>query len=87
MIPGGLAKSLGEGAMLTAKGKAPRRPSDINVDAVPRGRTMDVTFTFPRTEPLAMQDQEVEFSMSLGHLKAKAKFRLKDMMYRDGLAL
>lgn len=44
-------------------------------------------FYFSRLEPLKMSNKEITFSTKLGPLEIKAKFPLKDMMYRGKLAL
>jgi hypothetical protein len=45
-------------------------------------------FTFARSgNPIAAQDKEVTFITHLGRATLKAKFPLKEMMYKDQLAL
>ena len=45
-------------------------------------------FVFPYgSQPIQASDKEVVFHIGLGHMELKAKFALKDMMYRGELAL
>jgi hypothetical protein len=45
-------------------------------------------FMFPRTDPLTLDDREVEFITKLGSVtEIKRKFRLRDMQVGDRLAL
>jgi len=37
--------------------------------------------------PLSVENHEVEFSSMIGHLALRAKFHLREMIFRDGLAL
>ena len=76
---------------LSAKGKPALRP--IRVDAnfgttsATGGRLMDVYFTFPRTEPFAATDKDVELSTTVDSLSVRCVFHLKDMMFGGNLAL
>jgi hypothetical protein len=42
---------------------------------------------FPRTDPITLDDREVEFEMKLDQLSIKKKFKLKDLVYGGKLAL
>jgi hypothetical protein len=73
-------------ASLEIKGKDPILPSRVEkVDDVdgPMWR-----FSFPRAgNPISPEDKEVTFAMRLGRVSLKAKFPLKEMTYKDQLAL
>ena len=53
----------------------------------PRTETVDVLLTFPRTQPVTLDDKEVELLLKLGPLEAKKKFTLKQMVYNGKLEL
>ncbi len=36
---------------------------------------------FPRTDPIRLEDKEVEFQLEWGRVKIKSKFKLKKMVY------
>ena len=42
---------------------------------------------FPRTDPITLEDSDVEFDVKLGPLEIKKKFKLKDMLFAVKLAL
>jgi hypothetical protein len=42
---------------------------------------------FPRTDPITLEDNDVEFDVKLGPLEIKKKFKLKDMLFAGKLAL
>jgi hypothetical protein len=71
---------------LERKGKDPIIPTKAEM-------TMEVDgpvwrFTFPRTgNVIAPEDKDVTFVMHLGRMSLKAKFPLKEMMYKNQLAL
>ena len=46
-----------------------------------------LVFYFPRTDPITLEDKEVEFQLEFGHLKIKRKFKLKKMVYNGNLEL
>jgi hypothetical protein len=52
-----------------------------------RTQTVDMFLVFPRTEPLTVEDKEVEVVAQLGQLEARKKFNLKDMVYKGKLEL
>jgi len=75
---------LKQGVTLTVKGKPPQT-ADVVMST---NNNATVFFGFPKNV-LALQpaDKEVEFIIKLGGLTAKVKFNLKDMMYREELAI
>lgn len=42
---------------------------------------------FPRNEPIAVEDGDVEFTAKFGSMEIKKKFKLKDMLFDGSLAL
>ena len=58
-----------------------------DLDFQPRGRTTDVLFLFARTNPILVEDTEVEVILKLGTFEARRKFNLKDMVYNGKLEL
>jgi hypothetical protein len=46
-----------------------------------------IRFYFPRLDPITLANKEIAFSTKMGPLEMKAKFPLKDMMYRGKLEL
>ncbi|MCL4402009.1 MAG: hypothetical protein M1436_05005 [Acidobacteria bacterium] len=68
---------------LEAKGKPPAQPGIVQ-----RGATAGALwFGFPRDLQLSPADKQVTFRTELGQLEVKVKFNLKEMMYRNQLAL
>jgi hypothetical protein len=65
--------------------KAPVSPR--NVDAQGRTQSVELIFSFPRTDPATLEDKEIEVSLKLGELELKRKFALKDMVYNGKLEL
>jgi hypothetical protein len=57
------------------------------MDVQRRTQTVDVIYTFPKTQPIASDDKEVEVDLRLGQIEAKKKFSLKDMVYNGKLEL
>jgi len=70
---------------LSVKGKGLLAPSEVQI--TPNNKTIDVTFSFPRTAPLSLDDKEVEFSTRIGPMAVQSKFRLKDMVVNGKLEL
>jgi hypothetical protein len=70
---------------LKAGKKAPIAPKAVDFQA--RTQTVDVFFIFPKTEPITLEDKEVELDLKLGAMEAKRKFNLKDMVYNGKLEL
>ena len=42
---------------------------------------------FPRTDPIVLEDKNVEFEMKLGPMTVRGKFKLKDMLFDGKLEL
>lgn len=57
------------------------------VEAKPVGQLLDVSFWFPRTAAVTLEDKDVEFETKIGRLKIKRKFKLKDMVFNGELSL
>jgi len=65
---------------LTAGGKPPLKPIDVQVSGGGRGAA-NVSFLFPKTNPFTVDDKEVEFSTKFDKTPIKHKFKLKDMVF------
>jgi hypothetical protein len=83
--PEALKKALMDGTSLSAKGRSPLKPAEIQIGG--DRRTMEIDMAFPRTTPFTLDDKEVDFATKLGDVALKYKFRLKDMMFNGKLEL
>jgi hypothetical protein len=73
---------------LEPKGKRPAQPSIVQKGSIGSSGAPTLLFGFPRDVlPLTAYDREVVFTTKLGAIEVKTKFNLKDMMYRNELAL
>jgi hypothetical protein len=73
---------------LEPKGKSPAQPSVVQKGAIASSGRPTLLFGFPReVVPLTADDKEVTFTTKLGGIEVKSKFNLKEMMYRNELAL
>ena len=70
---------------LKAGKKAPITPKAVDFQS--RTQSVDVLFIFPKTDPITLDDKEVELDLKLGTMEAKRKFNLKDMVYNGKLEL
>ncbi len=51
------------------------------------GATLTLVFAFPRTDPITLDDKDVEFVTTLGTIEIKKKFNLKDLVFNGELEL
>ena len=51
------------------------------------GGLLTLVFAFPRTDPIVLDDREVEFVVTIGTLEIKHKFKLKDLVVNGQLEL
>ena len=58
-----------------------------NMDVQRRTQSVDVFYTFPKTQMISADDKEVEVDLHIGPIEAKKKFNLKDMVYNGKLEL
>jgi len=89
-LPARIARQIQDSARLNtstlkAGKKAPITPKAVDFQA--RTQTVDIFFIFPKTEPITLEDKEVELDLKLGAIEAKRKFNLKDMVYNGKLEL
>src|ERR1700680_3894606 len=70
---------------LRAKGKDPITPEKVDVQNSSAGST--VLCFFPKAPPLTADDKEVTFTSRMGPMQIKVKFELKDMLYKNQLAV
>jgi hypothetical protein len=72
-------------AFLNIKGKDPIQSINFKVG---RDQANVIFFlVFPKTTPIVLEDQEVEFTLKSGPIDIKRKFKLKEMVYQDKLEL
>jgi len=72
-------------AFLRREGKPPIGAIKAGVQ-VTRGGSL-LMIAFPRTDPIALSDGDVEFDVKIGQLDFKKKFKLKEMVYKGQLTL
>ena len=80
-----MANRVAQGTVLKRKGKEPLKPAKVERMESPAGTIL--LFMFPRTDPIDMDDKEVQFESKMGNMEIKTKFALKEMMYRGKLDL
>jgi hypothetical protein len=74
------------GAQLERKGADPISPAQVQTGRIPAGPVS--YFIFPRgSQPIQASEKEVTFHLKLDRMELKAKFVLKDMMYKGELAV
>ena len=76
---------LRETTSLKRKNKDPIRPEIVKMHK--REESVTLFVSFPRTDPIALEDKNVEFEMKLGSMTLKRKFKLKDMIFDGKLEL
>ena len=72
-------------ASLKRKNKEPIRPEVVEMHNQEESVTLYVAF--PRTDPIVLEDKNVEFEMKLGPMTVRGKFKLKDMLFDGKLEL
>ena len=68
----------------------PGKKSDILLDKVElrsQEGALNLYLFFPRTEPIGLEDKNVQLDFKLGPLKFNRKFKLKDMVFEGKLEL
>jgi hypothetical protein len=71
---------------LVRKGKEPLPPEDVQFDH--ENGVSVIRFIFPRTnDPISLDDKEVSFQTQVGPAKIEQKFKVKDMAFKNKLAL
>ncbi|HLW76212.1 MAG TPA: hypothetical protein VKS01_04485 [Bryobacteraceae bacterium] len=71
-------------AELVIKGKEPIKAADFRFTGE---RIVDLVFAFPKTNPITIDDKEVEFDCKIGTTNLRQKFNLKQMMFNGKLEL
>ena len=51
------------------------------------GATLTLVFAFPRTDPITLDDKDVEFVTTIGTIEIKKKFTLKELVFNGELDL
>jgi hypothetical protein len=80
-----LRTQLLDAAQLAPKGKASIYAQDVQI--VGPGGIDGVRFLFPRNNPIAGNDKEVDFILNVRRIKVEEKFKLSDMQYEGKLAI
>ncbi len=81
-----MAEVLKGATHLERKGSDPIAPSQVQSGQIATGPIS--YFVFPRgSQPIQESDKEVTFHIKMERVEVKAKFALKDMMYKGELAL
>ena len=70
---------------LRRKGKEPILPADLQVTT--QMEKTDLYFVFPKTDPITLDDKDVEFWMKTERMEIKRKFKLKKMLFNGELSL
>ena len=70
---------------LRRKGKEPIAPADLEITT--QMEKTDLYFVFPRTDPITLDDKDVEFLMKTDRMEIKRKFKLKKMVFNGQLEL
>ena len=83
--PERMKQMMAKATSLARKGKEPLKPEDVKMATAEK--TMTVYFLFPRTEPITLEDKEVEFTTRMGPMEIKRKFKLQDMVFAGKLQL
>ena len=84
--PRNMLERLKETTFLLPKGKESVQPGVV--ERQPSAGGANLLFGFSReTLVLRPEDKEVTFTMAMGPLEVKTKFKLSDMTYREELAL
>jgi len=84
--PGTITAGLKDKTSLQRKGKDPIFPERI--ETIQNSDQEGILFTFARhPDSIALADKDVTFVTTMGPLRIKAKFTLKDMMYQGRLEL
>jgi hypothetical protein len=76
--PAQLKEALRKTVRLDRKGKESLRPDEVQVARTDDGGIV-VIFAFPKTNPITLDDKNVEFFMQLGPTEFRCKFNLSDM--------
>jgi len=63
---------------LSRKGKEPLLPEEVRAEQT-GSQSLRVLLLFPRTDPIVIEDKEVEFSTRVGPFELRRKFKLKEM--------
>ena len=74
-----------ENTSLHRKGKEPILPADLQITT--QMEETDLYFVFPKTDPITLDDKDVEFLMKTERMEIKRKFKLKKMVFDGELSL
>ena len=74
-------------SMLLRKDKAPIAPVDVRLFQSAQTQSLTLVMQFPKTDPITLDDKDVEVVTKLGVDEIKKKFKLSDMVLDGQLAL
>ncbi len=83
----GTGDVLNSDTMLLRKDKAPIAPVDVRLFNSAETQSLTLVIQFPRTDPITLDDKDVEVVTKLGADEIKKKFKLSDMVFAGQLAL
>lgn len=81
----GWAGALQQSAVLLRPQRQPIQAGSVEIP--PYGNHLAIRFRFPRTEPIALEDRQVEFFAAGGPFEFRKIFKLAPMVYEGRLAL
>jgi hypothetical protein len=79
-----------KGMLRNATVLKPKNRDPLTLDSIDLGKSGEAfaaLFHFSATEPISLDDKEIEFETKMGPLDFKCKFKTKDMMYGGKLAV
>ena len=83
----GTGEVLKSETVLLRKDRTPIAPVDIRLFNSAETQSLTLVVQFPRTDPITLDDKDVEFITKLGADEIKKKFKLSDMVFAGQLAL
>lgn len=74
-----------QSAFLIRKNKPALGAEHVQVN--PTEKALNLHLLFPRTDPIMLEDKNVDLKLVLGRIEVKRKFKLKDMLFDGDLSL
>ena len=87
-VPARYAKATASAGTTTFLRRGKKAPIAITQGGLQQdGATLTMIFGFPRTDPITLDDKDVEFVTTIGTIEIKKKFALKDLVFNGQLEL
>ena len=86
-VPGFYMRLVPGAATTTFLKRNGKPPIALSEGGLLPGQTLTLFFGFPRTDPITLDDKDVEFVTKLGQIDIKKKFTLKDLVFHGRLDL